>query len=1219
MTRTAKIFSLPFILMALCIASVIIPSHTLAQTSVSQGIRGTFTDWFFSPPSTVSGFNDLEWDVTVNKDTFPAYYFYSTQFQISSGGGYFGFMSMGNSYKIAIFKMWPMQDGILAESSTPGATVHNGIIGCPSTNPGCGEPDYSSIELIYNWQAGRKYNLKIEKDATDATNVWWKASVTDTVTGITTTVGRMKTPSTYLEIPKSGLLVSFLENIEVSRDTILCADIVKADVSYTNVTANNGAYHISSLNNHLGGGPSTLCPGSYELYLTDGARQIIGAPDLTAGATTITPSSSVVGQNVSFSGTVSNIGADGMATSFSSIFQMLKVDPTSTSQVPINVNGTTVNVDRLSLIRMAANPLISSLAAGATSPTISSSYTFTSSGTYYVDLCANRDTAWNSTNWIDESDTTNNCGAWTLVTVSAAPVAPTVTLSASPTTGASPLDSTLTWTVSGGATSCTAGNGWSGAKAFTDGSHTQTISGITTTTTYTIYCTNAGGNSSTASATVTPTAPVVSGSLSVSSPSCTIASGASTCTVIASWTTLYATNPLLVDGNTNATLSTGSYSTGLTVWVAYPQTVFNLKNGSTLLDTKTVTSSCASGSSWDGSSCVATPTGTWTAPTCPTACGTAASNPSYSCVGGNGLCAVNTPATLACPAVVCSCTNGAIGDTTTGCNQCPSPQIYDGASASCVTPPTPLGITVAPTSYFVTLPNSTISATYTLTNGTAANTTCRLLNNAGTPLTAYASCSGSMSVTAPTTVGGGTYGYFIQANKGSTGETVKSNPFSVTVIPATVQCADGLFYDVNTSSCIACSNGGCTGKGGSSSNPAGSLVCGTGSCSNGADNYPDCTLCTSPETMVNGVCTPPTTCANGTKDTTCPPTSPILSALWQGSTYLGPSAAAYNANGYDVLANGSSPSGANLHYLFEWSTDNATWTGAEYSSIPVNTGGWTGSGGWAGVTHYKNAGPGTYYVRAWTVDSYGNHSVAPSAPMTITLSTSACPNGATNPPTCNTCAPSQVMSGGTCALCNGGCSGGSCNNGATNPPTCTTFSPTCSVLSVSPTDITIGGTVALTWSCQHASSCTAVTNTDGFSTGGQTSGTDSSVKPSATSGQVTYALTCDNSIPFNFPPVTVHPPTADITAIPSRVNPTVLNNTTVTWSSGGGVTQCAVTRIPSAAGWPHTELNSASLDPAGIHDSVTQQTTYTINCQNDAGFSATDSTIVNVQATFKEF
>ena len=94
--------------------------------------------------------------------------------------------------------------------------------------------------------------------------------------------------------------------------------------------------------------------------------------------------------------------------------------------------------------------------------------------------------------------------------------------------------------------------------------------------------------------------------------------------------------------------------------------------------------------------------------------------------------------------------------------------------------PASLSINVSPNSYLVTLPASTISATYALSNGTSANTNCRLLDYADTPLTSYTSCVGSMSVTAPTTAGGGVYGYSIQANKSSTGETVSSN-FVVTV------------------------------------------------------------------------------------------------------------------------------------------------------------------------------------------------------------------------------------------------------------------------------------------------------------------------------------------------------------------------------------------------------------------------------------------------------
>jgi hypothetical protein len=77
-----------------------------------------------------------------------------------------------------------------------------------------------------------------------------------------------------------------------------------------------------------------------------------------------------------------------------------------------------------------------------------------------------------------------------------------VSISANPTFGPSPVSTTLTWTVNN-ATSCTASNGWSGAKSSSNGSHTQGVSGITSQTIFTITCSNSNG-SSFDSVTVTP-------------------------------------------------------------------------------------------------------------------------------------------------------------------------------------------------------------------------------------------------------------------------------------------------------------------------------------------------------------------------------------------------------------------------------------------------------------------------------------------------------------------------------------------------------------------------------------------------------------------------------------------------------------------------------------------------------------------------------------------
>lgn len=81
-------------------------------------------------------------------------------------------------------------------------------------------------------------------------------------------------------------------------------------------------------------------------------------------------------------------------------------------------------------------------------------------------------------------------GDWThhgTVTIGSSPV-PTVNFSASPSTISPGGSATLTWS-STGATSCTAGGGWSGSKAI---SGTQSVS-PTSTTVYTIDCTGTGG------------------------------------------------------------------------------------------------------------------------------------------------------------------------------------------------------------------------------------------------------------------------------------------------------------------------------------------------------------------------------------------------------------------------------------------------------------------------------------------------------------------------------------------------------------------------------------------------------------------------------------------------------------------------------------------------------------------------------------------------------
>ena len=106
------------------------------------------------------------------------------------------------------------------------------------------------------------------------------------------------------------------------------------------------------------------------------------------------------------------------------------------------------------------------------------------------------------------SPTTSGGGSSGATTPTA--VAPTLTFSGAPTTITSGASAVLSWSINNSATapvSCTGGGGtFSGSKA-TSGS--QTVS-PTSTTSYTLACSNAAGNSGTKTVTITVNAPVAS-------------------------------------------------------------------------------------------------------------------------------------------------------------------------------------------------------------------------------------------------------------------------------------------------------------------------------------------------------------------------------------------------------------------------------------------------------------------------------------------------------------------------------------------------------------------------------------------------------------------------------------------------------------------------------------------------------------------------------------
>ena len=194
------------------------------------------------------------------------------------------------------------------------------------------------------------------------------------------------------------------------------------------------------------------------------------------------------------------------------------------------------------------------------------------------------------------------------LTINAAAVSSiSVSLTASPSSMTLPTNqTTLTWTTTGNPDSCTASAGnWSGGKSTTSGSQQTMSSLIAGTYTYTIKCSKAGtGDTQSTASVVVNAATSMSGTLTVPS-SCTIASGNSSCNVTISWST---TNPVATSAVTSSyptadTLIANGNSGSQSVLIPYSSRAFYLYNNSIQLATSSATSSCVSGTAWNGSIC----------------------------------------------------------------------------------------------------------------------------------------------------------------------------------------------------------------------------------------------------------------------------------------------------------------------------------------------------------------------------------------------------------------------------------------------------------------------------------------------------------------------------------------------------------------------------------------------------------------------------------------
>lgn len=198
---------------------------------------------------------------------------------------------------------------------------------------------------------------------------------------------------------------------------------------------------------------------------------------------------------------------------------------------------------------------------------------------------------------------------------------PTVNLSRGAATVSYNSATTLTWTTGNTPTSCTASLGWSGSK--NTAGDTQSTGNLTATTTFNIQCSNAGGDSTVSSVTVGvcgATIPTWNGSACVATPSApvvTLTPDAANLSLNGStnlnWTTSNSPTSCTASGDWSGSksLTGGAEGTGaLSTTQTY---VLTCSNASGSGHATTTVSVCTGGTpNWNGSACVAEPTGSIT-------------------------------------------------------------------------------------------------------------------------------------------------------------------------------------------------------------------------------------------------------------------------------------------------------------------------------------------------------------------------------------------------------------------------------------------------------------------------------------------------------------------------------------------------------------------------------------------------------------------------------
>jgi trimeric autotransporter adhesin len=728
------------------------------------------------------------------------------------------------------------------------------------------------------------------------------------------------------------------------------------------------------------------------------------------------------------------------------------------------------------------------------------------------------------------------------VTVSVKGAAPSVSLSANPSTVASGLNSTVSWNAVN-ATSCSASGAWAGAKPV---SGSQSTGALSSSSTYMLTCSGPDGSAA-QSATVsvkasTPTVSLSVGPSSVASGgSATLnwsATNATSCSASGSWSGAkpargsQSTGALTADATYVLTCSSagGSATQSATVSVTKPAPTVSLSaspssvisgNSSTLTWAASNATSCTASGAWSGSRPVS-----GSQPT-----GALSSNATYTlrCTGSGGTATQSATVTVsskptatvsisATPSTVKSGGNSSLTWSSANATSCVASGAWAGAKALSGSQST--GALTANTTYSITCTGTGGSATQSIT--VSVTSPAPTVSFSASPSTVKSGSAVTLAWSANNvtacTAGGAWSGSKAVSGTQSTSTLTANATYSLT----------------------------CTGSGGSATQAATVSI-------TSAAPAPTVTFTANPSTVASGHSS--TLTWSSTSATAC-----TASGGWSGAKAI---------NGSQATA----PLTANATYTLSCTgtggtaAQSATVTvSAQAPTVSLKVSPSTVTTGKAATLSWSSTNATTCVAsQAWS----GNE------PMTGSQSTGNLTSNATYILTCTGSGGSAVQS---------------------TTVTVTTPAPTVT-LTASSTTVASGGKSTLTWSSTNATSCVA---SGGWSGTIAPTGTQSTT---ALSAATKYTATCTGAGGSATQSVTVSVAAAT-PALSFSANPSSIasgNSTTLSWSSTNA------TACTASGGWTGSQAMSGSKTTGAL--SANQ--TYMLNCTGPGG-SATQSVSVAV-------